>query len=193
MTREYQMDLSSDGAAALAKLNQLARDTSLSRIQSICQRDAFTLVENSQFRKVKDHWMAQALISGPHLRAIFCVYFNAQNLKKWSVKVFDREWEEISLPEIHDLSKEYCNLVAGNLKSALDLNQIRVGVSLPFLSRGFDRIFSAAESQRPIHNEIWKIRADDIEIACSTHIEIFKEFRFEIIDDSTDSGDVQFL
>ncbi len=187
------MDLSSESAVAIARFNQAVRGTSLARIESICQREGFSIIENAQFRKVKDHWMAQTLISGPQLRAIFCVYFNAQNLKRWSTKVFERDWHEISLPEIHDLSKEYCNLVAGHLKAMLDHNKIRVGVSLPFLSRGFDRIFSAPESATSTLVDEWKISAGDDQICCSTHIEVFKEFRFEAKNDSNDSGDVQFL
>ena len=187
------MDASSDRATVVANFNQVVRKTSLARIESICQRKEFSIDEKAQFRKVKDHWMAQALISGPQLRVIFCVYFNAQNLKKWSVKVFERKWEEITLPEIHDLSKEYCNLVAGHLKTVLDQNKIKVGVSLPFLSRGFDRVFSASENNAAVLNDIWKISADGMQISCSTHIEIFKDFQFQIKDASTDSGDVQFL
>lgn len=187
------MDSGSLNAATIANFNQIVRETSLARIESICQRGSFSLIENAPFRRVKDHWMAQALISGPQLRVIFCVYFNAQNLKKWSVAVFERKWDQISLPEIHDLSKEYCNLVAGQLKTVLDKNQIRVGVSLPFLSRGFDRVFSASENSPNIISDSWKIGADDMQISCSTHIEIFKEFQLKNNNASTDNGDVQFL
>ncbi len=187
------MDSKKSKLEAIVRLNQVARETSLARIESICQRAEFQLLNNAQDRKVQDHWMAQALISGPQLRAIFSVYFGSQNLKKWSVKVFDKKWEEISLLEIHDLSKEFCNLVAGHLKTVLDQNHIRVGVSLPFLSRGFDRIFSNAEASTSVHNDSWKIEADGIQISCSTNIEIFKEFQFDIKGSPTDNGDVQFL
>ena len=187
------MDASSTKAEVAKKLNQLARETSISRLESICKHKGFSLDERPQLRRVKDHWMAQALISGPQLRAIFCVYYNAQNLKKWSSGVFGKDWTEIALAEVQDLSKEFCNLVAGHLKAVLDQNNVKVGVSLPFLSRGSDRIFSPIDSESSIHKDSWRITTESSFITCSTSIEIFKEFSFEVKSTIDDTGEVEFL
>ena len=187
------MELATNLAVALEKFNKAVRETSVSRLESICQRKAFTIADQIQQRRVKDHWMAQALVSGPDIRVIFSVHFSARSLKKWSTKAFDKKFEDISLLEVQDLSKEYCNLVAGHLKTMLDQNSIRVGMSLPFLSRGFDRVFSIVGPEDSQHNDLWKISAEGVHITCSTNIQIFENFKFEMKASSDDNGDVEFL
>ena len=180
-------------SSAIAKLNNLIRESSVLRMATICQSNSFILAECLDERVVKDHWMGQVLVSGSQIRIAFRFYFNVPTLTKWSAEVFKGQSHEISLLQIHDLAKEYCNLVAGQLKYSLSQNQVKVGMSLPFLSRGSDKIFLPIKKDENVHQDIWRIKLGETYVTCSANIDIFKAFHFDLKHVSSDGGDIEFL
>ena len=136
--------------------------------------------------------LRKTLVSGPDLRIIFSIYFNAHDLKIWASQIFSGSPNDIRLTQVHDVAKEFCNLMAGYMKTILDENGVRVGLSLPFLSRGFDQIFSPFQNRTGVYDKVWRIKADESFVTCSISMEIFKNFSFENNDSTSESGEIEF-
>ncbi len=187
------MNSESDQKSSISRINEMIRTTSVLRMENICQRSGFSISESSDQKIVKDHWMAQVLVSGSQIRITFRVFYNFPTLSDWARATFESQSEAISSNQIHDLAKEYCNLIAGQIKYSLGKNQVKVGMSLPFLSRGFDQVFLSLKKTDQIYMDSWKILLGESFVTCSSNIEVFKDFSFSSKDNETDGGKIEFL
>ena len=113
--------------------------------------------------------------------------------KFFAGKTLSSTKENILTSRILDFFKEYCNLTAGNIKIALAANNIKVGISLPILARGFDEIFYPRPADSIM--KYWSLECEGQIVFCSAHIAILQAviIKNEGEKSNTDKGDVEFL
>ena len=170
----------------------LIRDSALSRLRLLAQRDDITLTEIATEPLVYSHWMSLILISGKSVRITFKAHFMTDSARFFAMKAYGIKSEEISKARVIDFFREYCNLTAGKLKIVLSNNKVSAGVSLPALARGFDEIFFPRPPGSAVKS--WQLNCEDQHIACSAHIEMFEPIQLSELNINDDSeGDVDFL
>lgn len=180
---------SSKPPGATSVLNDLIKQISVSSMETFCRRSGFSFADFKSNRAVKDHWMSQVVVSGPGLRVYFQFFFSAAVLKNWANQIYKNSKEIITLEQVHDFAKEYCNLVGGRLKKSLIKSGIKTGVSLPVVSRGFDRIFISADDLKNCVVDEWVLCQENLSAICSTEIEVTNKFVLEkelLQDEETD-------
>lgn len=141
------------------KLREIVRHAALRRLES-CTRSQVNLtmgeVENPD-DFAYGYWMSFILLSGNDLQLIFKVHFYSDEARHLTAKGLKREPGEITYPDIKDFMKEFCNLVAGEIKAGLSAAKVMVGLSLPLVTRGFDEvIFSDSVDSRQF-SDWWRL------------------------------------
>lgn len=176
-----------------AKLIDLVSSSSLSRLRTISRRGDIILNGPIRPQPVYAHWMALILVSGESLRITFKSHFDTRTAKFFAARTYEQAPDKISDDRALDFFREFCNMTAGHLKLIFAENEVRVGVSLPALARGFDEIYYV----RPANSATagWALKCGDERVLCSTHVERFREFQLENVDlaNGLTSGKVDFL
>lgn len=166
------------------------RQASLSRLKVFSGRENVTLSDLKNEPLVYAHWMSLILLSGKALRIVVKAHYMSYSAKFFAKNVYKRDLSESN---VSDFFKEYCNLVAGQIKLDLANNGVDVGMSLPVAARGFDEIFYSNAEGSIV--DFWRLSCENKAIDCSAHVELFDDFQlkegFSI--DSNDKGTVEFL
>ena len=136
----------------IAKIKDVVENKILEKI-SVVLLDRFKLhsfCEDFKINSIKKHdvgtkvfknKMAMILIAGRNLRYTIKVHFDHADLKKIAASVYGIDIEKVDERKTIDFMKEYCNLVGGQFKKIFSENNISVGISLPFYTRGFYEVF----------------------------------------------------
>lgn len=117
---------------------------------------------------VKGHWMSLILLTGDLFTAKFKTHYNSALAIEFASKQLGPKSSEIN--KLNDFFKEYCNLVVGVVRRNLNENKIETGMSLPFLTRGFEEIFFFSKESNDQWISNWLITLNDTSIHCSLEI-----------------------
>jgi hypothetical protein len=139
--------------------------------------------------------MAIILVSGKDLRITFKVHFNIKDVKKILEVSFAKPYSEIEDDLATDFVKEFCNLTAGYIKQIFEKYELKSGISLPIVTRGFDDIFYKPTNSDEVA-DLWKLDVAGVSLLCTPHFNIFNSDNiptFNLDDSFDDEGDIEFL
>lgn len=162
---------------AVKNLIEHQKRSSLKLIRTFSRRVDIQLSSVEKDHLVYGHWMAFILVSSPQVRVTFKAHFMLETAKSLAARIYGITSRPLTLREGTDFFREYCNLVAGDVKIALVHNKVDAAASLPILSRGFDEIFFPHPPNSI--RAAWKFISPDFKFYCSTQVEKLEEFRFE--------------
>lgn len=180
------------------KLKELVQSIAMDRLKVLGRWDALQTEPLPDMTRVHGHWMAMALTAGPQLRVTFKVHFMADQGAKLAQKALGVEWDKIAFRNTSDFMREYCNMTLGLIKKVLQDHGFRSGISLPFLTRGFDEVFFPESSGVISSRSYWKVQFEEENVVCSAHIELF-DSELDLsglpnaLEQQQDVGDVEFL
>ena len=179
---------------ALQQINALVRSKSRLALTAMTRSNEVAIQEIISTEKVMGHWMALISVTGEQLHLTLNVQFSiaaARSLVNFSSQ---SGHQEISNSHSKDFIREFCNVTAGFIKSALGENKVVVGISLPLLCRGFDEFFFEQSAINSDALESWKLSLNDTVIYCSSVIEIISDLNFINLDIALpNSGEVEYL
>jgi hypothetical protein len=182
-----------DNTKAIVDLLGIVEKSSLSRLKNFSKRDTIEILPVNDPPLVCAHWMALILLSGPRLRTTFKTHFMTEAAQFFASKTYQLNAHEVSRTRGQNFFREFCNLTAGHVKLILAANEIKMGVSLPALARGFDDIFYPQDTASVVR--YWSLACEGRSVICSVHFDFYDSV--EIIraeGDHVDSvGDVDFL
>ena len=141
-------------------------------------------------------WMSLILIFGPEFQITFKVHYNTKSIQKMSRNALPNN---SSSDVVADFVKEYCNLVAGLIKSYFESIHVPSGVSLPLVSRGFDDVFSIHQLMSDSILDIWTLSCQEESITCIASCDIYDHSVFSKIlttpldPDFQNSSNIEFL
>lgn len=155
----------------------IVKSASQTRFAKHCQREDVQLHDApADLLPVKAHWMGLILIASSDLRILFKVHYNSDDISKIAKSVIQIPQDSINgrLIAIGDFMKEYCNLMGGFLKISLEASNMSAGVSLPLVTRGFDDLFAAAEANKNLRRDLWKLSSGGYDIFAEVVVEYMK-------------------
>ena len=121
------------------------------------------IAEVAEALPVYAHWMSIILLVGPRTKMTFKAHFNTSAGQNLAAPAYNKNVGQISLVQVHDYMREYCNLTAGGIKGVL-LSKLSVNLSLPVVCRGFDELFFTEKSS---YVDQWKLVFNGMEIICT--------------------------
>ncbi|MFW7380693.1 MAG: hypothetical protein ACOH5I_17905 [Oligoflexus sp.] len=138
--------------------------------------------------------MALILLNGPKVRMFFKFHFAITEVKALLQDRFPKE--SFNDMRVKDYMKEFCNLVAGKLKSKLSNANLRMGQSLPISLIGYNEIFFRQESHK--YTFAFNVSLNEHRFMCSASLEYTDDDAVQAIVDSDllaeeDADDVAFL
>lgn len=114
------------------------------------------LSENESSRLVKNHQSAHILLAGKGVRIEFRAYFSDLAIENIIAESLNKPKNMVSRALLHDAMREFCNLVAGGIKSSFNKKySFQMGLSIPLISRSFDEIWF--DDDRGVHRDLWVI------------------------------------
>ncbi len=113
--------------------------------------------------------MSHILVTGKELEVNFKCHFMLNNARALAMLKIGAS--EISDSQAVDFVKEYCNIVAGKIKSMCESQHFDLGQSLPFVMQGYNEMFYPADSGR-IVRRAWRLSAANTTLTCSVKIDI---------------------
>ncbi len=178
--------------------SRLVRNISKSMLAFQGKRQDFVLEEIQGNLQVISHWMSLILVSGPALKITFKAHFKNKVARLLAAPVYSKEPDALTEEQGLDFMREFCNLTAGSIKKALLNHNIKTGVSLPVVTRGFDELFFSSAAMPNVYSDRWTINSPVGEIHCSVNVEVvqpvdFSKITDDVPEDSDNSGDVEFL
>lgn len=158
------------------KLRDIVRGAASKRLESVT-RSKLSLevgeIENPD-DFVYAYWMSFILLSGKDLQLTFKAHFFSDEARYLVATGLKKQPEQISQNNIQDFMKEYCNLVAGEVKASLSASGVTIGLSLPLITRGFDEvIFSDAVDARQF-SDWWRVSWDSGALTMSFVAEVYQ-------------------
>jgi hypothetical protein len=157
-----------------AKVFSYLKQTSQAVLQAYSNVNNINITEHSSALRVMGHWMSIILVSGTAFRMTFKTHY-----KTYRVQGFlgpglapDRAAQFVHHSQADDFMREFCNLVAGQVKKLGLHNGMEMGISLPITMRGFDEVFAEASSTGDDHHfTAWKLRSEEAEVICSATLD----------------------
>jgi CheY-specific phosphatase CheX len=151
-------------------------------------------------RHVYANWMAVILVSGKGFRASFKVHFDLLVIKEFMATNFHKDVKTIQKHQCMDFVKEFCNLMAGGIQQTLDKIDIKVGISLPIVTKGFDELFEVKSDAEDLI-DFWQLDLGIGKILCHLHTQILDPEVLQKIDsyndlpeeEEEDDGEIDFL
>ncbi len=140
------------------------------------------------------HWMAIILLAGADFSMTFKVFFP----RSFPESLLQAKGG-LKMEMAFDLMREHCNLTCGSAKRLLGDRNVRVGLSLPFVTRGFDEVFRARSQQSERFEKTWTVQvAKHGQITYKIEVETQPDFDSkltwspEMLKDA-DDGEMEFL
>ena len=158
-------------ATDLEKLKEFIRLNTRDHLKHLAHADSVTVEEIKESREVLAHWVSLILVSGERVRITFRAHFATRDAKFLASKAYLTDTASLSSDEAYDFMKEFCNVCAGRMKRLFLQNEVDVGISLPFITRGFDQIFDLPSQDRFSTDDKWRLVCDSTAIDCSVRIE----------------------
>lgn len=170
------------------------REVSVSRLAKISHLKTIHTFEVLETWPVLAHRMAVILVSGRKFRMTFKAQFSSDSARFFAHQAYNVDESEVTIAQAEDFVREFCNTVAGHIKSGLVKNSVQVGLSLPTIARGFDNFYFREPSGESVFKDRWKLASHQAEIYCTVQIEILSPITLdEKLMDIEDSGEVDFL
>jgi CheY-specific phosphatase CheX len=164
------------------KLIKLIRNISLARLVHQGQIENLEIGEIERKLQVYSHWMSIILISGPGAKITFKTHFKTQAAKVLASRVYKVPPESMGLPQAIDFMREFCNLTAGGIKASLLQHNLKLALSLPIITRGFDEIFFGNIVAENSLSDCWTLKNADFDVVCTSTIEFFETADLSQID-----------
>ena len=125
---------------------------------------------------IHEIWLSLILVSCIDVRISFKVFFQVSDVKRLIFKSMKSKMADISDDLVFDFMNEYCNLTAGLIQQSLSKQDIKAGISLPMVSRGFDDLyFSSPEGNGK--KSSWIINVEGVELTCISEILVMNDER----------------
>jgi hypothetical protein len=150
------------------------------------------LVEMPVVPIVPAHWLSLIFAGGKEVRLTFKVFFMSDDARNLAANVFGAENNRDNFT---DFLKEYCNLVIGSAKVFFGVNHIRVGTSLPLLTRGFDELYFQPLKGKSVFDDYWCLQGSGNRVTCATSFEVLNRVRITktFVPNDSSNEDVEFL
>lgn len=176
----------------------LIHETTLNRFKQQSQNDTVELAfpENKVEKPlVYAHWMSLIMVANNYFRLVLKAHYNTDEIPLLVPAVFD---QRTSKDVIHDYMREFCNLMGGVFKAALEEKQVATGLSLPLVTRGFDEVFLQFNLSAKNMFDQFYIQNNKGKIIFTVHMEIVDESIIDTINSvksttNTDEGEIEFL
>lgn len=175
-------------------LKQSAREISSTSLRHLGRIDKVEIADLAEHPVVFAHWMSLILAGGKDIRVTFKTFFMTND----AVKIISSTngFAKVPVSQSLDFIKEFCNLVLGGLKSFFAENEIKVGASLPIVTRGFDEVFFPPPVGEINIVDHWKLKTTNATIICSVVYEIFdavKVHKAVVLPSDGAIGEVEYL
>ena len=186
--------MSSDRATTQFLVN-LARETARKSLCDFSHLSSIAVADLVQTLPVHGHWMSFILMSGEAFRLVFKVHYSTAAATFFASRAYETEQGDLSKTRAIDFMKEYCNVTAGGLKLHLEKHGLKLGVSLPSTTRGFDEIFFRRNQNAQA--DFWALQCAEAKFTCSIDFEILdSSLSFDGASESnstTESGELDFF
>ena len=107
------------------------------------------------------HWMSIILLAGQGIRFTIKVHYQTREVMSLAKSILSAGNHAEELSKAADFMREYCNLLAGSLKTTLLEKEVDLGISLPIVVRGFDDVFSEKKrASTDYFQDAWALTAD---------------------------------
>ena len=113
--------------------------------------------------------LAHILVSGDGIEVNFKTHFMMEDARKYAALKLKQDVVPDYL--VIDYIKEFCNLVAGKVRTSLEDSGLMLGQSLPFAIQGFNEMFYPRNGGNSIV-EAWTISASCGQLMCSALVRI---------------------
>jgi CheY-specific phosphatase CheX len=158
-------------SADIEKLKEFIRANTRDHLKNLSRASSVAIKEIEENREVLAHWTSLILVSGERIRVTFRAHFATLDAKAMASKAYMTDSASVPAEMAHDFMKEFCNVCAGRMKRLFLQNEVDVGISLPFITRGFDQIFDQPSKDSFSWEDKWHLACDGSTIDCSVRIE----------------------
>ncbi len=97
-------------------------------------------------------------------------HFSLLTSQRLTARVLGRPVDQISERSAMDFMREFNNMVGGRLRGDFEKNQILIGMSLPFLTRGEDEVVFRNIRDPRSKCRVWKLKSPENELYFSTEV-----------------------
>lgn len=179
--------------ASARKIVEFQQRRSVKLIELHARRKGFNLSATTAEAHVLAHWLALIVVSSPQVRVMFKSHFMLREGQKIAAGLYGVAADQLPMRQATDFFREFCNLIGGELKTALVSNGQNAAVSLPIMLRGFDEIFYVRPSDSI--TSFWKLGDGESLFYCSTQVEVLRSFDVAFAKDQSeqDIGKVEFF
>ncbi len=186
------------GTPNLGSFKKLLRNITVKMIDFESQRKNFAVSDLEVPQRVLGHWMSLILVSGPGIKITFKAHFMTKLAQILAAPAYGKTPDRVTEDQGLDFMREFCNLSAGGFKKSLLNHQIKTGVSIPIVTRGFDEIFFPQSEEQNVTSDFWMLKSGEDFFYCSVIIEVYQDIDFSKIsenleEDQNDQGNVEFL
>ncbi len=133
---------------------------------------------NSKEDLVHGSFMSIILLGASCFRLAFKAHFTSRDIKNLLTKI-GAESRKLNEENIRDYMREYCNLVAGGVKSYFNDAGVSSGISLPLVTDGFDEVLYVNNQKADMHKDMWEVYWDGGQVVCSLQIEVLDKTQFQ--------------
>jgi hypothetical protein len=120
---------------------------------------------------VPGHRMAFILVSNQDVKMFFQVFYKFSDAQNFASCALGKR-SAVSAEGSDDFMREFCNLVAGAVRSTLEKSGVSSGISLPLSSRGFDNVFKSNSTRENFTRKQWHYQIDEFKFIFSVEIEV---------------------
>jgi|GEM_PF-4010298 len=143
------------------------------------------------------HSMSVILLVTPPMKVTCRTFFDAEDVRALMAQALRRKEDAIGGGLVSDFMREYANMACGNLKRSLESMGLGVGLSLPFVTRGFDAVFDKATSGTSVHQAMFRARTPQARFVNRVDIEINDVVEFTKVNwdlgHTDQGGEMEFL
>lgn len=174
------------------------RDFSLHIMKSHSQLDELKIEDYKSDFSIPGHWMTFVQVSTDFVKIIFKNYFFTKDASEFSCRTYNKKADEMLRTQILDFSKEYCNLMGGQMKWFFERQGHSSGQSMPLLMKSFDEIYFLKKEYNKIYRHFWSINYKNSQIINSvgieiTNPEIFGKLKISEFDTNITEGQLELL
>ena len=159
-------------APGIQALMDFARQTSLKRMEQHARVDNCEIVPIE--RATLWEWTSQIIVAGQDVEVVFRTCFDIAPARTLVTSRLGKDGPDHMAI---DLIREYCNLVSGQIKSALETINVPMAQGLPFAVQGAGPILGEDVASGFHAFDRWKIKTSPkTHVGCTIHI-LIKEQR----------------
>jgi CheY-specific phosphatase CheX len=123
-------------------------------------------------------WLSLILVTGMDIRISFKVFFDISDIKNLLTLTGVNELNnDLSDDLVFDFVNEYCNLTAGKIQQALSEQSVKLGISLPMVSRGFDDVYFTSHDEG-VFKSTWNLTINSVTLTCCAEVHVLNSQKF---------------